>query len=255
MELFTKATVILSSTTFIGYLGLRHLRKAIKEVPLPPSSILHQYFQQAKNSNPNDGHFADSFQAQLPSNVVEHIRKNKENKLNVDTCVRSFYTSWIFKIEKTIMKVISKQHEPDLSSLEIGTSIYLWRVETRNDEEILLVWEQGPVKGSTWFYLSPKENVIMFGSSIQILKNLDKRKQLPTVPSEYSVSNNVTSKPAEYEGNELPSLKDEINDKSFKGKVMKTIKSIAWTTVLGFHRTYSMIILNGILTKITKQAG
>ena len=76
MGVIAKSTLFFSSTTFIGYLGLRHLRNVIKEVPLPASSILQQHHQQAKDSRPNDGHFADAFQAQLPSNVVEHIHHN-----------------------------------------------------------------------------------------------------------------------------------------------------------------------------------
>ena len=242
MGLITNATIIFSSTTFLGYLGLRHLRNVIKEVPLPTSSILQQYFQQAKQSNPDASHFADAFQAELPSNAVEYFRKNKNKSLGVDTCVRNFYSSWIFKAEKTIMKIILKQPEPDLSSFEVGKSIYVWKVEERNEEEVLLVWEQGPVKGSTWFCLSLNENVVKFGSSIQTPKSIS---------NVASKKDSDTTK--ESENNLYSSSMNGSNNPSLNEKIIKSVKNIGWSIVLSFHRTYSMVILNGVLIKITKQ--
>jgi len=254
MGLITKASILFSSTTFIGYLGLRHLKKAIKEVPLPPGSIIHNYFQQVKQLNPNDGHFSDAFQAQLPSNVAEQIHHKRDKTLNVDSCVKSFYSSWIFKIEKTIMKVILRQPEPDLSSFEIGKSIYLWKVESRNDEEILLVWETGSFKGSTWFYFSQKRNVIMFGSSIQIPKNLDKRNEISITPSEYIINDTSTYNNGAFKNKELSSNPDEIKVENLVEKTKNSVKHIMWSVVLSFHRTYSLIILNDVARKVMKQA-
>ena len=255
MGLVTKATILFSSTTFIGYLGLRHLRKAIKEVPLPPASILQHYFHQAKNSNPNDGHFADAFQAQIPSNVAENMHHKGDKRLNVDSCVRRFYSSWIFKIEKTIMKFILRQPEPDLSSFEIGKSIYLWKVESRNDEEILLVWETGSFKGSTWFCFSLKHNVIMFGSSIQIPKNLNKRNQRSIIPSEHNTNNTSIYNHGKSTNKELSSNSDDIKVENLVEKTKKSVENILWSVVLTFHRTYSLMILNGVFRKLIKQAG
>ena len=249
MGLITNATIIFSSTTFLGYLGLRHLRNVIKEVPLPTSSILQQYFQQAKQSNPDASHFADAFQAELPSNAVEYFRKNKDKSLGVDTCVRNFYSSWIFKAEKTIMKIILKQPEPDLSSFEVGKSIYVWKVEERNEEEVLLIWEQGPVKGSTWFCLSLNENVVKFGSSIQTPN---------PISNQQSFSKAISRKDS---GDTLKESDNNLHSSSINGasnprineKFIKRVKDIGWSIILSFHRTYSMIILNGVLIKITKQ--
>ena len=255
MGLVTKATILFSSTTFIGYLGLRHLRKSIKEVPLPPASILQHYFHQAKNSNPNDGHFADAFQAQIPSNVAENVHHKGDKRLNVDSCVRSFYSSWIFKIEKTIMKFILRQPEPDLSSFEIGKSIYLWKVESRNDEEILLLWETGSFKGSTWFYFSQERSVIMFGSSIQTPKNSNKRNQISSIPSEYNIHNTSTYNNGESKNNEFSSNPGEIKVENLVEKTKNSVENIIWSVVLSFHRTYSLIILNGVVRKIIKQTG
>ena len=254
MGLITKATILFSSTTFIGYLGLRHLRKAIKEVPLPPASILQHYFQQAKNSNPNDEHFADAFQAQLPSNVAEHMHHKGDKTLNVDSCVRSFYSSWIFKIEKTIMKIILKQPEPDLSSFEIGKSIYLWKVESRNDEEILLVWETGSFRGSTWFYFSQQHKVIMFGSSIQTPRNLNGRNHISIIPFEYNTNDTSAYNQGESKNKELSSNSNEIKVDSLVEKTKRSVENILWSVVLTFHRTYSLMILNGVLRKLIKQA-
>jgi len=233
MGVIAKSALFFSSTTFIGYLGLRHLRNVIKEVPLPASSTLQQHYQQAKDSSPNDGHFADAFQAQLPSNVVEHIHHNKNKEVNVDACVRAFYSSWIFKVEKTIMKVVFRKPEPDLSSFDVGKSIYVWKVESRNNEEILLVWETGPVKGSTWFCLSQQENVIRFGSTVQTQKAAENRIH---ESEDKSSSVSIDGKPYN----------------SLEGKFLKSAKDMGWSLIWTFHRAYSMIILNSILRKITK---
>ena len=153
------------------------------------------------------------------------------------------------------MKIILRQPEPDLSSFETGKSIYLWKVESRNDEEILLVWETGSFKGSTWFYFSQKRNVILFGSSIQTPKNLNKWNHISNIPSEYNRNDTSSYNNAESKNKELSSDPDEIKVKNLVEKTKNSVENIMWSVVLSFHRTYSLIILNGIVRKVIKQAG
>ena len=218
MGLITNITIMVSSTTLVGYCALRHVKTIVKQIPIPKSSILFHHFQTAKRDIPDRWHSADAFEAKLPPDLPL-----KQDKSDVDTYVKLFYSSMVFKVEKTIMRTLFKQPEPDLSNFEVGHTVYLWKVVDRNDQEILMAWQVGSVKGSTWFCIPNNKSTILFGSYIQ-------------TPKTHQHNNHPT---------------DEAKF-SFAQKLVSVIAAITWPIVLSFHETYSLILLYGVSQKFSK---
>ena len=159
MGLITNAAIIVSSTTLVGYCALRHVKTIVKEIPIPTSSILFHHFQTAKRDSPERWHSADAFEAKLPPNLPL-----QQDKSDVNMYVKLFYSSMVFKAEKTIMRTLFKQPEPDLSNFDVGHTVYVWKVVDRNEQEVLMAWQVGFVKGSTWFCIPKNKGTILFGS-------------------------------------------------------------------------------------------
>ena len=218
MGVITNTTIIVSSTTLVGYCALRHVKSIVKEISIPKSSILFHHFQTAKRDIPDRWHSADAFEAKLPPNLPL-----KQDKSDVDTYVKLFYSSMVFKAEKTIMRTLFKQPEPDLSNFEVGHTVYLWKVVDRNDQEILMAWQVGSVKGSTWFCIQKNKDTLLFGSYIQ-------------TPKTHEPDNHLT-KEATF---------------SFRKKLVSVFSAITWPIVLLFHETYSLILLYGVSRKFSK---
>ena len=218
MGLITNATIIVSSTTLLGYCALRHVKTIVKEIPIPTSSILFHHFQTAKRDSPERWHSADAFEAKLPPNLPL-----QQDKSDVNTYVKLFYSSLVFKAEKTIMRALFKHPEPNLSSFDIGHTVYLWKVVDRNDQEVLMAWQVGSVKGSTWFCIPKNKDTILFGSYIQTPKTQE--------------DNNLLIKEA------------TVN---LRQKLVSVFSAITWHIVLSFHETYSLILLYGVSRKFSK---
>ena len=49
--------------------------------------------------------------------------------------------------------------------LKQGDTYLLWKVISRESDEILMKWEVGGIQGTTWFHIPSHENCIVFGSS------------------------------------------------------------------------------------------
>ena len=218
MGLITNATIIVSSTTLVGYCALRHDKTIVKEIPIPKSSILFHHFQTAKRDIPERWHSADSFEAKLPPNLPL-----QQDKSDVNTYVKLFYSSIVFKAEKTIVKTLFKQPEPNLSNFDVGHTVYLWKVVDRNDEEVLMAWQVGSAKGSTWFCIPKNKGTILFGSYIQTPKTHD--------------DNNLLTKEATF---------------SLRQKLVSVFSAITWPIILSFHETYSIILLYGVSRQFSK---
>ena len=218
MGLITNAAIIVSSTTLVGYCALRHVKTIVKEIPIPTSSILFHHFQTAKLDSPERWHSVDAFEAKLPPNLPL-----QQDKLDVNTYVKLFYSSMVFKAETTIMRTVFKQPEPDLSNFYVGHTVYVWKVVDRNEQEVLMAWQVGSVKGSTWFCIPKNKGTILFGSYIQTPKT--------------NKDNNHLTEAATF---------------SFRKQLVSVFSAITWPIVLSFHETYSLILLYGVSRRFSK---
>ena len=248
MVVFTKVALVISSTSVVGYVALRHLRNIVKETKIPQSSILYQYFQDSRQAYPDQRHYADAFKAELPSRLrTSSDDDNQKYKFDVDSYVKIFYSSAMFKAEKAIMKLLCNQPEPDLTRFDVGKSVYLWKVHSRNEHEILLTWQVRSVKGSTWFCVQENENIIMFGSSIQT-PNLSYNADKPD--SAFEEANSSIAITSSNVNPKATDINERKNKKTFKEKMIAVIDTLAQPIVLTFHKTYSIILVNGVLKNL-----
>ena len=243
MGLITNATLIVSSTTFVGYYALRHLKTIVKEIQIPKSSILFRHFQRTKQDCPERWHSADAFEAKLPANL--QLQKDKSD---VDTYVKLFYSSMAFKIEKTIMRVLFKLPEPDLSKFDVGNSVYLWKVVDRNDQEVLLAWQVGSVQGTTWFCIPGNENSIMFGSSFETLKTHDNAEPIVETKNGDGIIKRTSTK-INLLKHQLRPLDDTQKPRRPLEKLVSVFSVLTWPIVVSFHKTYSLILLYSVSRK------
>ena len=218
MGLITNTTIIVSSTTLLGYCALRHIKTIVKEIPIPTSSILFHHFQTAKRDSPDRWHSADAFEAKLHPNLPL-----QQDKSDVDTYVKLFYSSMVFKAEKTIMRTLFEHPEPDLSNFDVGHTVYVWKVVDRNEQEVLMDWQVGSVEGSTWFCIPKNKGTILFGSYFQTPKT--------------NKDNNHLTEAATF---------------SFRKQLLSVFSAITWPIVLSFHETYSLILLYGVSRRFSK---
>lgn len=243
MGFLSSVTILATSTTFVGYVVLRHIRRVVKEIPIPQTSILFQHFQNARQNTPDQRHFADAFKATLPD--------AKQKEINVDQYAKVFFSSVIFKTEKTILKAVKNLPEYNLDKFEVGQSIYVWRVSQRNQNEILLTWDVYSMKGSTWFCLPSNEDVIMFGSSIQTTKRIRHHTEHRQKSNENDLP---TQKPSTM--GVLSELFHSPNDRKITNIVIENMfyimHRIPWSIAFKFHEIYSVLLVYGVRRKLLK---
>lgn len=112
------------------------------------------------------------------------------NELYVHDFAKHFFTCKIFQnlerpILLTSLSALSKgNYLADDSVLKYGAfkfkkndSILLWKVVSRENNEILMKWELGVVSGTSWFCIPKDENALVFGSSFML-------QEAPTVKEE-----------------------------------------------------------------------
>jgi len=137
-------------------------------------------------------------------------------------------------------KVVEDDRVLDFRSFKfkVGDQVLVWKVIQRESDEILLKWEVGQASGTTWFYIPRDENVLVFGSSILLPKELSGRENLFNI-----ISNNLYLHP----GKNLP------QEQSIGGKLGKILQRTAFDFMLYFHRIYSKYLLLSTYNKITAE--
>jgi len=100
---------------------------SIKKTPLPNEALLRPYMQ--------EGHFTDCFSTEI-SRSVTHSQY-----------VAAFYTTLLFKIERFILKVAVSRPSTDTEAVQLAEqrrdTFAAWKVEARDDDQLLLCDFQG----------------------------------------------------------------------------------------------------------------
>ena len=116
----------------------------------PPQNSLIAPFAEA------DGHYTDAFWA--------------EGEGELQSLVVAFYTSPLFKLERMVLRIFAKAPSQDAEVLALAEGacdrFAVWRVEARNDREILL----GDASGRTKSWLAVRDGRIWFGSVVVPVK-------------------------------------------------------------------------------------
>ena len=118
---------------------------------LPATALL------ARN-DAQDGSYTDCFKVSIGHPV------------SLETFVAAFFDTWIFRLERKLLALIARSpsSKADVQSLARGTSdrFALWQVEAREDDQILLVVGDGPIR--TWLMRrdSADGTALFFGSAV-----------------------------------------------------------------------------------------
>lgn len=126
----------------------------IRSCELPDGALLEAYRQR--------GDYTDCFCTELPGSI-SHAR-----------CVSAFYTTWLFKIERLILRwVVAKPStDRDVAQLAAGERdiFAAWRVEGRGENQLLLSDIYGRTR--SWLMVAPITDAagartrLYFGSAV-----------------------------------------------------------------------------------------
>jgi len=121
---------------------------------------------------------------------------------------------------------------------KVGDRVIVWRVISREYNQILMKWEVGNLSGTTWFYIPPDENVLVFGSSFLVPReNYGEVKQYKSEPKELYIDAARTLP------EELPS----------RAKVKSILVKAVFSIVTPIHKLYSKYLLLSTYNKIIKE--
>ena len=133
---------------------------SIRPCPLPGDALLRKYV--------DSGDYTDCF-------CVEIVEPTTQTEF-----VAAFYTTWIFKLERLILRVFFDKASSDADARRLAesaaTSFAAWNVEARNDNQLLLSDYAGQTR--SWLMTSPTaaessgRTRLYFGSAI--IKRKDK---------------------------------------------------------------------------------
>ncbi len=118
----------------------------IEEGPLPETALLQKYAR--------SGAYTDCFHTDILDNVV------------LADFVEAFYTTWLFKLERMILRLLVKKPstDEDARKLSLGEidKFAAWYVEERNQHELLMSDFRDHTR--SWFMVSPGR--LYFGSAV-----------------------------------------------------------------------------------------
>ena len=151
-----------------------------------------------------------------------------------------------------ILKVAFGLPEADLSQLNVGENIFVWKVVDRNDKEILLSWQQGTVSGHTWFFVPSDENVIIFGTSIATPRLLGSGNE-PHRTNTDRCGLPVT-------GDKLLSVFTTLRKPNTSGETKSCVESVmiaagilSWQILVTFHSYYSKMLVYAAIRTLSKE--
>lgn len=168
---------------------------AIQVCPLPDDALLHRTLRA--------GAYADCYMVEL-SGVVLHA-----------DYVAAFYASWLFKLERLILKWVVKRPSTDREARLLGQGqldqFAAWRVEDRQANQLLLCDLSGRTR--SWLMVVPIER-------------------------------NQTTHTRLYFGSAVVPRVDPISGKSSMG--------FGFRALLGLHKLYSRLLLRAACAKLRK---
>ena len=128
-----------------------------KPVPLPDDALLWRY-------RGKQGHYTDCYACTV------------EGPVEFGTFVFSFYTTWLFRCERLILKLLVKRPstDHDASSLASGASktFAAWTVEARSTDEILMCDMAGRTR--SWLKVEQLDN----NKALDAIKEAEVRRDL-----------------------------------------------------------------------------
>lgn len=109
----------------------------VQQCQVPPDSFLHRY--------QDDGGFSDCYRVDVPGEVTQ------------GAFVLAFYTSALFRIERTLLRYLASMPATDADAKRLASGeacrFSAWTVESRSASELLLADATGRTR--SWFMVAP----------------------------------------------------------------------------------------------------
>jgi hypothetical protein len=119
----------------------------IEETEVPPGSLIAPYAAR-------EGHYTDCFETPLATSVA------------LPGLITAFYTQPLFQAERLVLRLLARSPSTDaeVAALAQGTTdrFAVWRVEARNETEVLLAARDKRTK--SWLQVTP--DALRFGSVV-----------------------------------------------------------------------------------------
>ena len=116
---------------------------------LPPEALLLRY---------QTGNYTDCFAVTVPG------------RPDLASCVAAFYTTWLFKAERAVLKVLAKAPATDAEAIALGrgeaTQFSVWTTEDRTETQLLMCPRDKTTR--SWFMATPAldATTFYFGSAL-----------------------------------------------------------------------------------------
>ncbi|MEK6805042.1 MAG: hypothetical protein AABY95_00140 [Pseudomonadota bacterium] len=174
----------------------------ISKPPLPANALLGVYSR--------NGGYTDCYATDMPG-VISH-----------EQYVTAFYTTWVFKLERFILKYVVARPSTDQQAQQLAAdkldAFAAWSVEARAPNQLLMCDLYGSTR--SWLMVEPindgKATRLYFGSAV--------------VPKEKTKKNWIPA---------------------YAGMTTKTQMPFMFHALLGFHQLYSRILLSAAARKLS----
>jgi len=242
--------IVVSAVGVYGYRSVTRVNQLVRQVGVPSKSLLGKYNSQTTNRSKE---YKDAYKIVLPPKFKLLKNTGSIDELFVYDFARSFFTCKVFGyVEKPLivaaMKTILRNDRASQFALDnaavlenkrfrfkVGDEVLVWKVISRENNEILMKWEVGNLSGTSWFYIPSDENCLVFGSSFLLPKeNWGEEKQYKSEPKKLylDAARNLPS--------EFPSAS------KVKATLIKAVTSI----ITPIHRLYSKYLLLSTYNKV-----
>lgn len=181
---------VVSAVGVYSFRSVTRVNQLVKQVNVPRHSLLYKYSSKSKE-------YKDAYKIELPARFKLLKNTGSVNELYVHEFAKHFFTCKIFQnIERPILvaslTVLTRgSYNADDSVLKYGAfkfkkndSVLLWKVISRENNEILMKWEYGGASGTSWFCIPKDENALVFGSSIMLPKATSGKEEIYKKKSE-----------------------------------------------------------------------
>jgi len=244
--------VVVSAVGVYSYRSVTRVNQLVRQVGVPSKSLLGKYNSQTTNKFKE---YKDAYKITLPPKFKLLKNTGSLDELFVYDLARNFFTCKVFSsIEKPLLvaalKTVLRNNVATKFTLDnynlgvledrrfrfkVGDEVLVWKVISRENNEILMKWEVGNLSGTTWFYIPSDENCLVFGSSFLLPReNYREEKQYKSEPKKLYLE---AARNLPYD---LPSA----------SKVKSTVIKAVTSVLTPIHRLYSKYLLLSTYNKI-----
>jgi len=244
--------VVVSAVGVYSYRSVTRVNQLVRQVGVPSKSLLGKYNSQTTNRFKE---YKDAYKITLPPKFKLLKNTGSLDELFVYDLARNFFTCKVFgSIEKPLLvaalKTVLRNNVATKFTLDnynlgvledrrfrfkVGDEVLVWKVISRENNEILMKWEVGNLSGTSWFYIPSDENCLVFGSSFLVPReNYKEEKQYKSEPKKLYLE---AARNLPYD---LPSA----------SKVKSTLIKAVTSVLTPIHRLYSKYLLLSTYNKI-----